>query len=261
MTDVSVFLTGGTWPEQRGAAPELEEAGYRALWIAGGQLDDLERPTEIVAATRQVPVGTAIVPVDVYDADAAAALAHAAGPRFVLGLGGAHGPHPVRTVSAYLDRLDAAGVPAGRRALAALGPRMLDLARERAAGAIIALADASFTASVRERIGSSTRLSVGLFAMLDPDRDRVRDAAREIIGFLAGVPAHRRHLVREGYTDAEIDGLDARLVDAFVPAGDADSVAARVAELGAAGADEVQLTVLGPEPLAAARELAVLARV
>ena len=84
------------------------------------------------------PIGLAIIPVDaVPAADVIAtyqSLQRDHPGRFTVGLGGAHGARPLNTLNAYLDTLDAAGLNAGSRVLAALGPNMLALARDRANG-------------------------------------------------------------------------------------------------------------------------------
>src|SRR3954451_10891679 len=116
------------------AAAEIERLGYSTLWIPGGQLDRLDRITELVRATRRVTVVPGIIPVDVHPADAVARwhaeLSAEAPGRVLVGLGGPQQqPRPLRALGHYLDLLDAAAppVPAPRRILAALGPRKLAL--------------------------------------------------------------------------------------------------------------------------------------
>jgi DNA-binding CsgD family transcriptional regulator len=96
-------------------------------------------------------VASGIISVDRFGADEVSALytgLQATHPgRFVVGLGGAHGPHPLQTLTSYLDRLEA--VPATARVMAALGPKMLDLARRRAAGAFPVLVTPGYTAGAR----------------------------------------------------------------------------------------------------------------
>jgi probable F420-dependent oxidoreductase len=123
------------------AATELAELGYSTIWLAGPQLQNLDQIGNVVAATRNVLVASGILSVDRFD-PAAVVAAHAEldaeyPGRFIVGLGGAHGPEPLRTLAGYLDALDTVlpTVPAAARILAALGPRMLGLARDRAAGA------------------------------------------------------------------------------------------------------------------------------
>lgn len=247
---VGVTLTHGDWDALVSAAPELEELGYSTIWISGGQLDDLDRIASVVRATRTVPVATGIIPFDVFGPAAVArayAQVEATHPgRLVVGLGGAHGPSPLRTLGGYLDGLDGA-IPQARRMLAALGPRMLELARDRAAGAVQLLVTPEYTAGARALLGADATLAVQLCVVVDTDPSRSRGAARELIGFLGGVGGYPAHLRRLGFGDDDITQLSDPLVDALVPHGDAETVAARVTELLASGADHVAVTVLSSD--------------
>src|SRR5919201_4260365 len=112
-------------------AQKVESLGFATLWRSG----NLPMLDVAVRATSRIPVATGIIPVDsVPAADVIAtyrSLQRDHPDRFVVGLGGAHRAQPLKILNAYLDELDAAGVPAGRRVLAALGPNMLALARDR----------------------------------------------------------------------------------------------------------------------------------
>src|ERR1700685_3658981 len=137
-------------------AAEAEELGYSAIWLPGGQIDSLDRIAKIVGGTRSVPVVPGITPLDVYRAAAVVQLytqLQASAPdRFVVGLGGPQQPRPLGPLNDYLDELDRAEppVPAGRRILAALGPRKLELARDRSAGAIPLLVTSAYTSAARQ---------------------------------------------------------------------------------------------------------------
>ncbi|MBA3309882.1 MAG: LLM class F420-dependent oxidoreductase [Nocardioidaceae bacterium] len=264
---IGVTLNYGDWEALLDAAPELEELGYSTIWVSGGQIDDLGRIADVVRATRKVPVATGIIPVDVFPSDAVAeAYAEIEGThpgRFVVGLGGAHGPKPLQTLGGYLDRLDEAKprVPEARRVLAALGPRMLDLARDRTAGACPLLVTPEYAAQARALLGGDSMLAVQQCVVLDTDATRAREAARELIGFLGGVTGYPAHLRRMGFGEDEVTQLSDRLVDALVAWGDEDTINARVSEHLEAGADHVAVTVLnttgssGP-PLEQWRQLA-----
>lgn len=170
-------------------AAELEELGFGALWIAGGQIDGLERIADVVRATRRIPVVPSIIPTGVYGADDVAALYRELETehpgRFVAGLGAPQQPRAMAALGTYLDRLDspAAAVPSARRLLAALGPRKLELARDRFAGAVPLLVTPEYTAWAREVLGPDRLLAVQQLAVLDDDPDRARDAARGVLGF------------------------------------------------------------------------------
>lgn len=249
-----VTLSSGSWGDALAAAPELEELGYSTIWISGGVLTGLGQIADVARATRTVTVGTGIIAVDQFDSDSVAA-AHAeiesAHPgRFVVGLGGAHGRTPLRTMGEYLDRLDTTTPPVSRsrRMLAALGPRMLDLARDRTAGALPVLATPEYTAQARARLGPDAVLVVQQPVVLDTSPQQARDTARQPIGFLLGVEGgYRTHFQRMGFTDEDITTISDRLVDALVAWGDLATIARRIADHRAAGADQVAVTVL-PTP-------------
>jgi hypothetical protein len=181
-------------PDESGAyldlAAELEELGYTTL-STGGQIETLDPFKELVRATEHVRVAGSIISVDRFDADQVAALYRdlesTAPGRFVVGLGGAHGPQPLATLHAYLDRLDAAQVPVTDRIMAALGPRMLDLARERASGALPVLVTPAYAAQARDRLGRDRTLAVEQFAVLETDPQRARTIARGPLGFMGQV--------------------------------------------------------------------------
>ena len=253
------------------AVTELEELGYSTIWLSGGPLRSLAQIRAVVEATRDVKVASGIISVDRFDAGSVAttyAEIEAAHPgRFVVGLGGAHGPQPLRTLAAYLDTLDSVPptVPATARILAALGPRMLQLARQRAAGAYPFMVTPDYTARARSLLGQDATLVVGQLAVLDTDPERARELARGPLRFMTGRGGgYAANLRRMGFGEDEIARLSDGLIDAVVAWGDVDAVAARVAEQLRAGADQVALSVLhegppGSLPLEQWRRLAAAA--
>jgi probable F420-dependent oxidoreductase len=166
--------------------------------------------------------------------------------RFVVGLGGAHGVDPLATLGQYLDRLDSQppAVPQAVRVMAALGPRMLDLARERASGAFPVFVTPEYTARARAQLGSDTTLAVEQLVALEADPGRARELARGRLGFLASLPAYQASFRRMGFAEDEIMPLADRLVDAVVASGDVETVAARIREQQHAGADHVAIGVI-----------------
>ena len=182
--------------------------------------------------------------------------------RFVAGLGGPQQPRPLGPLNDYLDQLDHGDppVPAGRRILAALGPRKLELARDRAAGAVPLLVTPAYTRQARRILGAGSTLIISQMLVLDTDAARAREAARMPLSFLSGIRGYRANFARMGFADSDIAGLSDRLVDDLVIWGSADTVTARVREHLDAGADQVALTVRNldgqPRAIEAARELA-----
>ena len=243
-------------------AARLESLGYSAIWLRGGQIDSLDRISAVVRATDSIPVATGIIPVGVYDSGAVAQL-HAdlqttAPDRFVVGLGGPQVPRPLRALNDYLDRLDRFDppVPAERRILAALGPRKLELARDRTAGAVVLLVTPDYTAEARRILGPDATLVVSLMTVLGTDAAQARDTARVPLRFLSGVGGYATNFERMGFGADDISGLSDRLVDDLVAWGDADAIVARVHSHLAAGADHVVVSELGERPGEVARQLA-----
>ncbi|PZG55665.1 LLM class F420-dependent oxidoreductase [Spongiactinospora gelatinilytica] len=232
----------------------LERLGYATIWIAGGQLATLDPLRDVIRATETVRVGSAIIPAQVYAAEEVVALRRdleSTDPgRLITGLGGMHGPRPLRDMNAYLDRLDAADppVPAGARVLSALGPRMLELSRDRAAGALPLLVTPEYTAQARRILGDEAILAVMEYVVLESDPRRARDTVRESIRFLAKVGGYPQNLRRMGFTDADIAGPSDRLLDELVAWGDIEAVAARLRRHLEAGADQVVLAVQPTDP-------------
>ncbi|MEU3756465.1 TIGR03620 family F420-dependent LLM class oxidoreductase [Streptomyces olivoreticuli] len=265
----------GRLGEIRAAAAELEELGYGTLWVGGSP--DVTRAAHVLEATERVSVGTSIISIWQHPAAriaaAYAALAPALRERFVVGLGVSHRhmvegyARPYSAMTAYLDELDAApgGPPAGRRMLAALGPRMLRLARDRAAGAVPYLVTAEHTARARELLGGGALLAPELKVVLDDDLDRARSSARDYLSFYLPMPNYTNNLLRLGFAERDFEGNGSdRLLDAVFALGDAAAVRARVDAFLAAGADHVAVQVVldparrraGELPLAEWRALA-----
>ena len=154
-------------------------------------------------------------------------------------------------MSAFLDGLDAADPPlaAVDRVLAALGPKMLELARTRTAGTHPYLVTPEHTRIAREAIGADRLVAAEQGVVLDTDPDRARATARLHLATYLGLPNYANNWRRLGYTDDDIaDGGSDRLVDALVVWGDESTIAARVQEHRDAGADHVCVQVLTDDP-------------
>jgi len=268
----------------REAAQALEQTGYRALWIneTTGR-DPFVLATLLLSATSTLKVATGIANVYARDALTMAAcqksLAEAFPGRFLLGLG-VSSPVLVERVrkhsydkprsylASYLDDMDAAPYtsvapsPAPPRVLAALGPRMLELAAQRADGAHPYLTTPDHTRQARAIIGPDALLAPEQMVVLETDPAEARAIGRAAVGFYLRAPGYLANLRRLGFTDddwADPKAASDRLVDAIVAWGDLDTIARRVGEHHDAGADHVCIQVLGRThelPLAAWRQLA-----
>ena len=275
----SAALRYGDPGETAGAAAELEQLGYSALWPPGGIGGPIfETCGSLLAATTRIVVVPGIVNIWMHDA-AETAAAHAAlvgahPDRFLLGLGVSHQPlvdhdapgryrAPLAVMDRYLDELDSATppVPAGERLLAALGPRMLDLARRRSAGAHPYLVTPEHTAQARAALGGAALLAPEQAVVVERDPSIAREVARQHLAIYLQLPNYARNWERLGFDAADAaDGGSDRLVDALVAWGDVEAIARRVDEHRAAGADHVCIQALATDlrvpPRAAWRELA-----
>jgi probable F420-dependent oxidoreductase len=252
--------------EVRDGLTELEALGYPAIWFGEAfSRENLATAALALAWTRDLVVATGITNVYARDPVAANAGAKTLGEafpgRFVLGLGISH-PHavaarhheygpPVTTMRAYLDGMEAATYmgpePADRVpiVLAALGPRMLDLARDRTDGAHPYFVPVEHTAQARERLGPGKLLAPEQAVILTGDESRARELAREHVAFYMTSPNYRNSLLRLGFDEAEFgDGGSERLQEAVVVWGDEDAIRARVQAHLDAGADHVCIQTL-----------------
>lgn len=249
------------------AAAELEELGYGTIWLGGSP--GLKHAAPLLAATSRIVVATGILNIWQYDAADVAARVADLDPdqrdRFLLGLGASHAAfndayeRPLSAVAAYLDRLDAVDqpVPPDRRVLAALGPRMLELARDRSAGAHPYLVTPEHTRRAREILGPKPLLAPEVKVVVESDPERARALARAHLELYLQLPNYTGNLRRLGFSadDLRSGGSD-RFVDEVVAWGDVEAVVRRVAEHHDAGADHVCLQVLAGDRRRQWRELA-----
>lgn len=252
----SLELRFGDKAEASAAATELDELGYGALWIPGGIDDgapaDVER---LLAATQRTTIATGILNIWKHEpADLAAwfaGLPDADKARTLLGLGVSHGPiigeqwgKPLAMMRAFLDGLDAAGMPRDNLCLAALGPKMVELSGARTAGAHPYLVTPEHTSEARAILGAGPLLAPEQGVILESDPAIARELALGALEHYAQLPNYRNNWLRLGYTEAEIDALDDRLLHALFAIGDAGAAAARVKAHLDAGADHVCVQVI-----------------
>ena len=267
----STLLRYGDRAEATEAAAELEELGYSALWIpdVGGPV--FEAVEALLAATRQVVVATGILNLWMHTpaqtAAAHASLTAAHGDRFLLGIGVSHAPlidaqqpgryrRPLSAMAEFLDGLDRAEQPVApeRRVLAALGPKMIGLARERARGIHPYLVTPEHTRRARELLGDGPLLLPEQTVILCSDADEARAIGTEWLRHYLGLPNYANNLRRLGFTEEDVTEVSDRLFDALIAWGDEEAVLRRVNEHRAAGADHVCLQVLTADQKAFPRE-------
>ena len=269
---VFFYPDGLTSREAVAFARRIEALGYSALWLpeAGGR-DPFVLAARLLDHTETLVVATGIANIYARDAVAMKAaqytLAEQSGGRFLMGIGVSHrllvedvrghtyGP-PLTAMKAFLDRYAAAGfgavAPAERPPvlLAALGPKMLELARERADGAHPYMVTPEHTREARKILGQDRLLCCEHKVLLETDRAKALAIARATPALAMGLslPNYRNSLIRQGFAAKDFeDGLSDRLIDALVATGDADAIDRRLAEHEAAGADHVCIHPLHPE--------------
>lgn len=255
----------------REAVAELEGLGYGALWFgeAVGR-EALTNAGVLLAGSKRIVVATGIANIYARDPLAMSAgqktLAEAYPNRFLLGLGVSHVPlveklrghvyeKPVATMRAYLDAMDRAmfqAVPPSTRplrVLAALGPKMLELAAERTDGAHPYNVTPEHTAQARKILGPNPMLCPEQAVILETDASKARQIGRKFLEVYLKLPNYRNNWIRLGYSEEDCNnGGSDRLVDALIAWGDVGAIRDRVRAHHAAGADHVCIQVLGDVP-------------
>ena len=257
---VGVWTTYSQFGAERAgeAAKIVEQLGYGTFWLGGSpRIPDI-RP--ILDATSTLVAATGILNVWSNHPDATAtadADLRADFPaRVMLGIGIGHREatseysRPVATMRAFLDGLDASPSPPPleERCLAALGPRMLDLARERTAGTHLYFVPVEHTRFARERLRADKLVMPELACVVESDPARAKAVAREYARRHLDFRNYRQNLLDFGFTEADLaDSGSDRLLDAVIPQGSADQIAEVVHAHLDAGADHVCLQPLGEE--------------
>jgi probable F420-dependent oxidoreductase len=242
-------------------ARRVEQLGYSALWLPDtvGR-DPFAHIAHLAGAASTLVFATGIASIFHRHAgpmkQAANTLAEQTGGRFVLGLGVSHGPmveglrkldysKPLSQMREYLASMDAspyssvAPTKPPPRLIAALGPKMLELARDAADGAHPYWTTPQHTARAREILGPDKLLCVEQKVVLSTDASLARAAGVRALTRYAALPNYRNNWKRLGFTDAQIENCDDTFVDAVIAWGDADTIRARLREHYDAGASHV----------------------
>jgi probable F420-dependent oxidoreductase len=251
-------------------AAELESLGYSAIWVpeALGR-EALTNAALLLAATKRTIIASGIASIWARDPMAAASgqktLCEAYDNRFLLGLGVSHGPmagmrghtyeKPLSFMRRYLEQMDVspflAPLPSRptRRVLAALAPKMLELAKERAHGSHTYFVPPEHTAYARKILGPKPILAVEQAVVIETDPQLARAVARQHMSTYLNLPNYVNNLIRLGFKEEDAaNGGSNRLVDAIVAWGDVAAIEARVRAHQAAGASHVCIQVIDPDP-------------
>lgn len=251
------------------AAKRIESLGYAALWIPEtvGR-NPFVHASWLLANTQKLIIATGIA--NIYHREpgvtmaAQKTLAEQSGNRFLLGLGVSHKPlvegvrgleygAPVPTMRSYLEKMAASpytAVPPSEEpptVIAALGPQMLKLARDKCTGAHPYFVSPAHTAMARAALGPNKWLCVEQKVILESDPEKARALARPVAGIYLGLPNYRNNWLRMGMTEADLEnGGSDRFIDATFAWGTAEAIKARLDEHFAAGADHVCIQPVNP---------------
>jgi probable F420-dependent oxidoreductase len=281
---VWTFVDGMPAAEAAQVAKRIEAWGYSALWLpeAVGR-DPFVTITHLAAHAAKLVFATGIA--NIYARDPMAmntlrlTVGEITGGRFALGIGVSHGPHvagvrghayakPIATMRAYLDGMAKGLYMAPRPSadppvfLAALRPKMLALAAEKAQGAHPYFVPPEHTARAREILGKQAILAPEQKVLLCTDPAKARGVARAAMRIYAGLPNYQNNLKWLGYDDSDFGGgISDRLVDAIVAWGDEGAIRKRIQAHFDAGADHVCIQPLHPDgkPLPDEKVLELLA--
>lgn len=247
-------------------AGSIESLGYRALWLPEtlGR-DPFVHAAHLLDHTTSLVLATGIANIFHREpgpmAQATNTLAEQSEGRFVLGMGVSHQPmvegvrglrydRPLATMRSYLERMDASPYVArapsepAPRLLAALGPKMLELAAELADGAHPYWTTPEHTALARTVLGPSKLLCVEQKVVLTEDAEVARSTATAALALYADLPNYRNNWLRLGFTEEEITDREPRFLDSVVAWGSVEAVRARIQEHLDAGADHVCVQAL-----------------
>ncbi len=263
------FFDGVSSADAATTAQRLEQLGYGTLWIPEtvGK-SPFVLASWLLANTTELNLATGIV--NIYHREpgvtmaAQKSLAEQSNGRFLLGMGVSHKPlvegvrklkygPPVATMRTYLEQMATAPYTAVESAetpetvIAALGPKMLDLAAEQCAGAHPYFTSPEHTRMARERLGAGAKLCVEQKVILETNADKAREAARPVAKIYNRLPNYRNNWLRMGLSEDDCDNLTDRFIDTTFAWGSADSIRARIQEHMDAGASHVCIQPVHPE--------------
>jgi probable F420-dependent oxidoreductase len=280
---VWAMLESMTPPETLDFAKTLERNGYRALWIPEGPgRDPFSHAAYLLSHTANLVVATGIANIWARDATAMASAARTVAEisqgRFILGIGVSHKPvlaarghrydKPYSYMKEYLPKLKSDLQKESSREripvlIAALHPKMLDLAATQTNGTHPYFVPPEHTAKVRAQIGPEPWICVEQAVIMEPDAATARAAARQHMSFyVTHLPNYRNNLKALGWSDADFEnGCSDRLVDAIVAWGPKEKIRDRLDAHFRAGATHVCIQALRADgkPLPDARALEALA--
>jgi probable F420-dependent oxidoreductase len=247
-------------------AQKVEQLGYRVLWFpeAFGR-DPFAIASHLLSNTKTLILATGIANIwkrePVAMMGAARTLAELFPGRFILGLGVSGGPfmarhglpyeRPYSHMREYLAKMKTATymAPPPQQAppiiLAALLPKMLQLAAAETRGTVTAFVPPEHIAKMRAAVRLETWICAQQVVMLETDATTARTAARAFLQTYLSSPNYQKNFRLMGFQDADLAaGGSDRFVDAIVAWGNEDTLRERIAAHYQAGATQVLLSAL-----------------
>ncbi|MDX8029968.1 TIGR03620 family F420-dependent LLM class oxidoreductase [Lentzea sp. BCCO 10_0856] len=236
------------WGERMDEVADLESLGYGTFWVGSSPPSDLALVEKALDVTRSMTIATGVLNVwQTEPEDVSRSFQRLGSDRVVLGVGVGHRQidqsyeKPYPKLVSYLDRLD---VPADRLLLAALGPKVLQLAADRTAGAHPYLVPVGHTAEARKTLGDKI-LAPEVTVVVEEDPEAARAIAREQLSYYFSLTNYTNNWLRWGFSPEDVADLGSdRLIDALVAHGSPDQVAAKLRAHVDAGADHVAVQSL-----------------
>ena len=262
------FFDGLSAADTAAAAQRIESLGYGTLWIPEtvGK-NPMVVASWLLANTTKLNLATGIV--NIYHREPGVtmagqkALAEQSAGRFLLGMGVSHKPMvegvrglnygpPLATMRSYIEQMAAApysGFPPAEEpplVIAALGPKMLELAASACTGAHPYFSSPEHTAMARGIMGPDAWLCVEQKVILESDPAKARELARPVAKIYNQLPNYRNNWLRMGLTDDDIDNLSDRFIDTTFAWGDTNAIQSRINEHLDAGATHVCIQPVNP---------------
>ncbi len=262
------FFDGLSSPAAAEAAKRIESLGYGTLWLPEtvGK-SPVATASWVLSQTETLNVATGII--NIYHREPGVTLAlqnslcEQSGGRFLLGMGVSHKPlvegvrglnygPPVATMRAYLKKMTEAPYTAvmpeaaPKTVIAALGPKMLELAASETAGAHPYFSSPDHTAMAREIMGPDAWLCPEQKVILESDPTKARELARPVAGIYQNLPNYRNNWLRMGLTEDDINQLSDKFIDTTFAWGSAETIKARIQAHLDAGANHVCIQPVNP---------------
>jgi probable F420-dependent oxidoreductase len=261
------FMTG---KDTVAFAKRVEKWGYGTLWVPEVTArDPIVTCALLLEHTTKLNLATGVV--SVYSRDPYAminaqyALAEQSGGRFLLGVGLSHGPFvegvlghkyekPAPAMRRYLEslaKMKYMGPQPSEKpktVIGALGPKMLEVAKELSDGSHPYNITPEHTAVSRKALGPGKLLCPEQLVLLEKDPATARALGRKALALSLTLPNYRNNYLRQGFKNEDLDnGGSDKLIDGILAWGDEKAIRGRIQQHWDAGADHVCIQPLRKE--------------